>query len=119
MGSTSYLLRCVRSFSQTLEEAALADADLLRRFVRNQDSAAFSALLARHGPMVLGVCQRTLQSPAEMEDAFQATFLVLIRARPQPFGNPTGLVPGSMAWPCGSRESSVRKPGSVWRLFPK
>ena len=79
MGSTSYLLRCVRSFSQTLEEAALADADLLRRFVRNQDSAAFSALLARHGPMVLGVCQRTLQSPAEMEDAFQATFLVLIR----------------------------------------
>ncbi len=56
-----------------------ADADLLDRFVRRKDEAAFTTLLERHGPMVLGVCRRLLPDPHEADDAFQATFLILLQ----------------------------------------
>ena len=55
-----------------------ADADLLARFVSRRDEAAFEALVRRHGPMVLGVCRQLLYDLHEAEDAFQATFLVLV-----------------------------------------
>ena len=35
--------------------------------------------MARHGPMVLGVCRQLLRDPNDVDDAFQATFLVLVR----------------------------------------
>lgn len=53
------------------------DRALLDRFVAG-DPAAFDALLARHGPMILTVCRRILPDPAAADDAFQATFLVLL-----------------------------------------
>jgi RNA polymerase sigma factor (sigma-70 family) len=55
------------------------DADLLERFVRHQDEVAFARLLERHGAMVWGVCRRILLDAHRAEDAFQATFLILLR----------------------------------------
>ncbi len=57
----------------------LGPAQLLRRFADRRDEAAFSALVAHHGPMVLATCRRILSNPADADDAFQATFLVLAR----------------------------------------
>ena len=59
----------------------LSDQQLLERFITRRDEAelAFEAILARHGPMVLGVCRRVLRDPHDVEDAFQATFLILVR----------------------------------------
>ncbi len=66
----------------------LSDDELLRRFVDRRHEAgrassaaeaAFEAIVSRHGPMVLGVCRRYLDDPNDVEDAFQATFVVLFR----------------------------------------
>ncbi len=56
----------------------LSEGQLLRRFAAG-DEGAFEALIARNGPMVLGVCRRSLHDRCDVEDAFQATFLVLLR----------------------------------------
>ena len=59
--------------------SGLDDGVLLERFATRNDEAAFAALVAQHGPMVLGVCRRIVRDEHDVEDAFQATFLVLVQ----------------------------------------
>ena len=62
----------------------LSDRDLIERFSGPREAAAeaaFEALVTRHGPMVLRVCRNVLSNPDDADDAFQATFLVLVKQR--------------------------------------
>jgi RNA polymerase sigma factor (sigma-70 family) len=69
----SYLRRA----AAPVANPGVGDAELLDRFVRAHDQAAFELLVWRHGRMVLAACRRVLHDVHAAEDAFQATFLVL------------------------------------------
>jgi RNA polymerase sigma factor (sigma-70 family) len=73
------VLRGFRSIFGGGSLVGVGEGALLERFVADRDEAAFEALVARHGPMVLGVCRRVLDDPGDIDDAFQATFLVLVK----------------------------------------
>src|SRR5262245_12223428 len=78
-GQLNGVVRQLRSAALRRECAAMTDGQLLQSFITRRDEAAFDALVRRHGPMVLGVCRRVLRHAHDAEDAFQATFLVLVR----------------------------------------
>jgi len=70
----------------------LADAELIDHFIHEQSEAAFDVLTQRYGPMVMGICRRLLNDPQSAEDAFQATFLLLLQKcdrlkKPEQLGN--------------------------------
>jgi len=58
---------------------ANTERQLLDRFLSARDELAFEAIVARHGPMVVGVCRSVLSNSNDVDDAFQATFLVLVK----------------------------------------
>jgi RNA polymerase sigma factor (sigma-70 family) len=78
MTNPGSLLRFIRRIALRGDDAA-TDRQLLERFASGRDETAFTALVGRHGPMVLGVCRRVLLSIHDAEDAFQATFFILAR----------------------------------------
>src|SRR5262245_17373693 len=83
------IARHLRQMVLTDDASGLSDGELLTCFLARRDEAAFAALVKRYGPMVLGVCQRVLHNRHDAEDAFQATFLVLVRKG-------SGIVPRDM-----------------------
>jgi RNA polymerase sigma factor (sigma-70 family) len=86
----------------------MTDAQLLECFVTRRDEAAFAALVRRHGLMVWNVCGRLLRNIHDTEDAFQATFLVLVRKA-------ASIVPREMVanWLYGVAFQTARKAKAV------
>jgi RNA polymerase sigma factor (sigma-70 family) len=76
MGGT---LRHLRDLFHDGTTVGLGDGQLLARYAADRDEAAFAALVVRHGPMVLATCRAVLRHEPDVEDAFQATFLVLAK----------------------------------------
>ncbi|MBP3954891.1 sigma-70 family RNA polymerase sigma factor [Gemmata sp. G18] len=70
------LTQIVRKSGELTDEI---DAQLIARFVGTRDEAAFRVLVQRHGPAVLTALRQVLTDPADIDDAFQATFLVLFK----------------------------------------
>jgi RNA polymerase sigma factor (sigma-70 family) len=77
--SGTTLIRQLQRMFRSGHAGGAPDGQLLEQFLGQRDEAAFEALVRRHGPMVWGVCLRLLGNPNDAEDAFQATFLVLVR----------------------------------------
>src|SRR5262245_36495904 len=73
------VIRCLGLAAAARGCAGVPDAQLLERFLRQRDEAAFELLVWRHGKMVLGTCRRLLRDAHEAEDAFQACFVALAR----------------------------------------
>jgi RNA polymerase sigma factor (sigma-70 family) len=91
--------------------AGRSDAELLARFLATRDpaaEAAFAALVCRHGPMVLKVCRQLLGDEHIVEDAFQATFLVLAR-KARSLRHPEALG----RWLYGAAVRAARKARSI------
>jgi RNA polymerase sigma factor (sigma-70 family) len=78
-GQLIEVIQHVRQAMILREGAGLSDGQLLKDYLSQQDEVALAVLVRRHGPMVWGVCRRVLSDFHDAEDAFQATFLVLVR----------------------------------------
>ena len=72
-------MRHIRRMAGSRPDPEFIDRELLEAFAVRRDQRAFAALVGRHGAMVLGVCRNVLHHEQDAEDAFQVTFLVLVR----------------------------------------
>jgi RNA polymerase sigma factor (sigma-70 family) len=88
-GQLNEFLQHLRRAALGRDGAGMTDGQLLECFLNRRDDAALEALVRRHGPMAWGVCRRILKNYHDAEDAFQATFLVLVRRA-------TSIVPREM-----------------------
>jgi RNA polymerase sigma factor (sigma-70 family) len=77
-GQLGQVVRYVRAVARPCD-GSVSDGQLLQCFITRREEAAFAALVRRHGPMVRGVCRRVLHNHHDADDAFQATFLVLVK----------------------------------------
>src|SRR5580693_9265813 len=87
-GQPASALRQLQTLFAAGTATGLTDGELLERYKAERAlsaeaataaETAFEVLVDRHGPMVWGICHRVLGDAHEAEDAFQATFLVLVR----------------------------------------
>jgi len=82
VGPSLNLLRDIHALFDSGTTVGLSDRQLLERFSARRDpaaEAAFEVLVVRHGPMVLRICRNSLADPNDADDAFQATFLILVK----------------------------------------
>ncbi len=82
VGPSLTLLRDIQVLFDSGTANGLTDRQLLEQFTSHRDAAAeaaFEVLVLRHGPMVFRVCRNSLADPHDAEDAFQATFLILVK----------------------------------------
>src|SRR5262249_26064325 len=77
--SVAHVLAQMNRWTAAAQTNNVADAVLVERYLHQHEEAAFAALVARHGTMVLRLCRRILGATPAAEDAFQATFLILAR----------------------------------------
>src|SRR5262249_13561196 len=82
--------RFIRKVAAPRAGGESTDGELLARFAAERDESAFTLLVQRHGPMVLGVCRSILNDAHDADDVFQATFLVLVRKAPS-IGKPESV----------------------------
>jgi RNA polymerase sigma factor (sigma-70 family) len=118
---TSEAIEHLRRAVLLRDRAGLTDGQLLEDYRSRRDEAALAALVYRHAPMVWGVCRRVLRHHHDVEDAFQATFLVLVRkaasiASPELLANwlygvahQTALKARATAAKRGARERQVKE----------
>jgi RND family efflux transporter MFP subunit len=75
----SAVVRYLQQLAGSAGASGASDAELVERYVRHHDEAAFELLVWRHGALVFNVCRRILPCEQDAEDAFQATFLAFVR----------------------------------------
>src|SRR5437660_6542174 len=107
-GKISRIIQQLRRTVLLRDGAGLTDGQLLEDYISRHDEAAVAALVRRHGPMVWGVCRRLLHSHHDAEDAFQATFLVLVRKAASI--NPREMLPN---WLYGVAYQTARKAQAI------
>lgn len=95
----------IRRYLSALTPPAGPDAELLARYAADRDPEAFTELVRRFGPLVFGVCRRTLGPGPDADDAFQATFLALARS--------AGRVRHGVALPAWLHRVAVRTAGKA------
>jgi RNA polymerase sigma factor (sigma-70 family) len=93
---------------------ARPDAELLTRFLDERDEIAFETLLVRHTPAVRAACRGWLRSAADIDDAAQATFLILVQ-RAQSIRSPNALAP----WLYGVATRVARRLRQYQKRFAK
>jgi hypothetical protein len=106
------LLQLVSRMACEHEYGPLTDGHLLERFVRHGDEGAFAALVYRHAGTIWRVCRCALRDPHEVEDACQATFLILVRKICPTGKGMTSTETSGCSRSCGTCPRSIASPSS-------